>query len=149
MKPQDVLIEDFPPMTTGEQKRSRPTWPEPVSAAELCEAPPPTPAVLIDGVLYRGGTMLIAGPSKSHKTYTLLDAAAAIAAGKPWLGFTTVKVPVLYVNLELQDFAVAKRLNQICSAAGIKPPVDLHIWNLRGQCITLGELMKKLPEKIK
>lgn len=127
---------------------ARPIWPEPITADMLCAAPPETPSVLIEGILYRGGTMLIAGPSKSHKTYTLLDAAAAIASGKPWLGFETVKVPVLYLNLELQAFAVASRLKQICSATGGNPPSGLHLWNLRGQCVTLGELSKKLPAKI-
>jgi hypothetical protein len=93
--------------------------------------------------------MLISGPSKSHKTYTMLDAACAIADGRTWLGFKTVKTPVLALNLELQDFATAKRIHQICSAAGTNPPAGLHIWNLRGHHVTLADLTAKLPQKIK
>ena len=141
--------ETEPNASQESKSQLRVSWPEPISASELCEAPPHTPAVLIEGVLYRGGTMLISGPSKSHKTYTMLDAACAIAEGRPWLGLQTAKTPVLYVNLELQDFAVAKRLEQICHAENTKPSAGLHLWNLRGHRVTLGELTGKLPTKIK
>lgn len=124
-------------------------WPGPVTAAALCDTPPPTPDVLIDGVLYKGGTMLISGPSKSHKTYTMLAAACAIADGRDWLGFKTIKTPVLYLNLELQDFAIAKRIDQITRATGTTPPAELHAWNLRGQHVSLVELTARLPEAIK
>ena len=133
----------------SEATRPRIIWPEPVAASALCDAPPPTPDVLIAGVLYRGGTMLVSGPSKSHKTYTMLDAAAAIADGRLWLDFKTTKTPVIYVNLELQNFAVAKRLDQISRATGTKPPAELHTWNLRGHHVSLVELTARLPEKIK
>jgi hypothetical protein len=93
--------------------------------------------------------MLISGPSKSHKTYTMIEAACAVADGRPWLDFKTEKMPVLYLNLELQDFATAKRLKQICESANTKPPTGLHLWNLRGHRVTLSELTAKLPQKIK
>ncbi len=124
-------------------------WPEPVSASSLCDKPPETPPVLIDGILYRGGTMLLSGPSKSHKTYTMMDVAVAISDGEPWLGFKTTKSAVLYLNLELQAFAAAKRLAQICSALGRTPPQNLHMWNLRGHEVTLDKLARVLPQKIK
>lgn len=123
-------------------------WPDPLSASELCAAPPATPDILIDGVLYRGGTMLVSGPSKSHKTYTMIAAACAIADGRPWLGFNTIKTPVLYLNLELQDFAMEKRIRQICSATGAKPSIDFHPWNLRGHDVTVAALSRELPPKI-
>ena len=141
-----VEIEDFPAQAVP---IARLPWPEPISASTLCANPPATPPALIEGILYRGGTMLISGPSKSHKTYTMLDAACAMADERPWLGFKTVKTPVLYVNLELQDFATSKRIKQICSAAGGSPPRDLHTWNLRGHHVTLAALKEVLPQKIK
>lgn len=124
-------------------------WPLPIAAAKICLTPPPTPAVLIEGILYRGGTMLISGPSKSHKTYTMLDAALAIASGRPWLGFPTSKVNVLYINLELQDFAISHRIEKICQAASQPPPTNLHVWNLRGQKVTIDALSLVLAQKIK
>ncbi len=123
-------------------------WPVPVSANSLCANPPPTPEMLIKGVLYRGGTMLLSGPSKAHKTYAMLTAGMAIAEGRPWLGFETTKAPVIYLNLELQDFAANKRIEQIAQATGTRPPVDFIIWNLRGRRVTLAELQARLPTEI-
>lgn len=123
-------------------------WPEPVSAYELCTNKPPEPPLLIAGVLYCGGTMLLSGPSKSHKTFSALDAAIAIAGGADWLGFPTEKSPVLYLNLELQDFATEDRIAKICSARGEQPPIDLHVWNLRGRTVTLDQLTVRLPKMI-
>lgn len=128
---------------------NRTDWPALVSAEHLCAAPPPTPPAVIEGVLYRGGTMLLSGPSKSHKTFTMLAAACAIAEGKPWLGFQTVATPVIYINLELQDFALAERVSRICKASGGAPPATLEIWNLRGQNVTLMEIERRLPAMIR
>lgn len=125
------------------------TWPAPISARDLCARPPATPELLIQGMLYRGGTMLLSGPSKAHKTFAMLAAGVAIAEGRRWLGFETVAAPVVYLNLELQDFATAKRIDQICAATGTKPPVNFHPWNLRGRRVTLAELQDRLPQEIK
>jgi len=124
-------------------------WPKPASSATLCAKPPETPAVLVEGLLYRGGTMLLSGPSKAHKTFTMLAAGIAIAEGRRWLGFNTAATPVIYLNLELQDFATAKRIESICSATGTKPPARFYPWNLRGRRVTLTELQDRLPQEIK
>lgn len=124
-------------------------WPDIVPADSLCAKPPATPEILIEGMLYRGGTMLLSGPSKAHKTFTMLDMACAVAEGRPWLGFKTIKTPVLYVNLELQNFAVAKRVDQICKALNTKPSSNLHLWNLRGHSVTLFKITALLPKMIK
>ena len=94
------------------------------------------------------GTILISGPSKSHKTFAALDLAIAIAAGERWLGHHTTKSPALYLNLELQDFAITDRISRICAARGMPPPPDLHVWNLRGKTITIAALSAKLPQMI-
>jgi RecA-family ATPase len=138
-----ATVTDMPEVVTATA-----AWPEPVTAADLCAAPPPTPAVLVDGVLYKGGTMLISGPSKAHKTYTMLAQGIAIADGRPWLGFTTISTPVLYINGELQDFAVAHRVKAICGATATKPPAEFHLWNLRGHRVDLVELRGRLADKI-
>ena len=91
---------------------------------------------------------MLSGPSKSHKTYTLLDMALAVATGAEWLGFKTNATPVLYINLELQGHAVARRLAQICGARGIQAPPTLHFLNLRGMWVTADELRRRLPKLI-
>jgi len=123
-------------------------WPEPVSAACLCENPPPTPPVLIDGALYRGGTMLLAGPSKAAKTWTMLDLGLAVATGGEWLGFKTNPAPVLYLNLEVPAFVAEKRVRDLCVRRSIEPPDTFHLWNLRGQRVTLADIERELPPRI-
>jgi len=125
------------------------SWPDPVAASYLFASPPSRPPELISGMLYHGGTMLMAGASKSRKTYTLLQQGVAVATGGTWLGMKCDLAPVLYLNFELQDFAVHDRLRSICDALRIKPPENLHLWNLRGvKCSAVG-LGQKVPDMIR
>jgi hypothetical protein len=123
-------------------------WPSPVSAADLCANPPETPPELIHGLLYRRGTMLLSGASKSYKTYTMLAAGIAIASGREWLGFKTSQCPVLYLNLELQDFATKDRVHSISRAMGILPPQDLHLVNLRGVLANITDFETNVADLI-
>lgn len=120
----------------------------PVNAAELCTTPPATPTELVHGLLYRGGTMMLSGASKAHKTYTMLAAGIAIAGGHPWLGFATTATPVLYLNLELQDFAAGERVRTIAAAMGVPPPRTLHLYNLRGHLVTIGTFEARIREAL-
>lgn len=126
-----------------------------LSAAQLCSEPPEAPAEIIIGLLYSGGTMMLSGPSKAHKTYTMLAAGIAIATGRDWLGFRTVPCPVLYLNLELQDFALETRVRAITTALGVAVPSELHVANLRGVMVSLdlleervGPLIEKIGAKL-
>ncbi len=143
-----MSIEEIAPAELVTKLREQ-IWPDIISAADLCANPPPTPQELIKGILYRGGTQLFAGPSKAHKTYTMIDQALAIADGRPWLGYETTQTPGIYVNLELQPFAVAQRIKQINSARGGMPASELHFLNLRGHRVTDVKLIGQLPAMIK
>lgn len=130
----------------GPDKRN--PWPAPIRASDLCAAPPSIPEEIIRGLMYRGGTMMLSGASKSRKTYTMLALGLAASSGREWLGFDTVACPVLYLNLELQDFAVAQRLRAIAKAMGVEPSADFHILNLRGQMVSIDALETHIKELI-
>jgi RecA-family ATPase len=102
-----------------------------VSARDLCANPPLTPPEIIEGILYQGGKMVIGGESKSFKTWILLHLATCISTGREWLGFPTTQSRVLYVNFELPEFAIQKRIREICDAMHIEVPENLMLWNLR------------------
>ncbi len=125
------------------------TWPEPVTASQIFAQPPAKPPELISGVLYHGGTMLMAGASKSRKTFTLLQQAVAVATGGYWLGMKCDLAPVLYLNFELQDFAVHDRLRAICDALQIEAPENFHLWNLRGVKCSKTDLGERVPDVIR
>lgn len=119
------------------------------TAAAICAKPPPRPAEIIEGVLFQSGTMMLSGPSKARKTFTFLDLALSVATGFQWLGFSTSKAPVLYLNFELSEHSFQHRVAAICNAKGIKPPANLFTLNLRGRTVTIQSLATDLPRLIK
>ncbi len=135
-------------MKTAVAREVASAWPAPVRASDLCARPPATPPELFCGLMYRGGTMILSGASKSRKTYTMLGAGLAVAGGHPWLGIQTIACPVLYLNLELQDFAVAHRLNAIARAMGVPLSRELHLVNLRNRLVTLDSLELRIGKLI-
>jgi hypothetical protein len=90
------------------------TLPGIVSAYDLCmDEKIVEPVQVVTGLLHQGSKMTIGGASKSFKTWTMLQLAICIAAGKEWLGFETCGEPVVYVNFELPEFAIARRIASI------------------------------------
>lgn len=109
----------------------------------------PEPPHVINGVLHRGSKAVYGGPSKAFKSWTLLDLCLAVSTGKPWLGFDTTPGNVLYLNFELQPFAVHKRLLAIAQDRQCAIPSTLHVWNLRGFARPLSALLPDLLRQIK
>jgi hypothetical protein len=93
----------------------------------------PTPHPVVDGIIRRGELGVIGGASKSFKSWAALDLALAVACGRTWLGRPCTKGSVLFVNLELPEWCVRSRLNDIASARGdITSGDNLKVWTLRG-----------------
>ena len=106
-----------------------------VAASAFCAEDEPDPPQLIEGILFQGAKMIIAGPSKSRKTWNLTDLAISVSLGRPWCGFTTRASTVLYVNLEIAKFSYRKRIRFVCAGRSFAPG-DLgrfHVWNRRGK----------------
>ncbi|MGH8021016.1 MAG: AAA family ATPase, partial [Opitutaceae bacterium] len=121
-----------------------------VAASTFCAEDEQDPPQLIDGILYRGAKMIIAGPSKSRKTWNLTDLAISVALGAPWCGFTTRAASVLYVNLEIARFSYRKRIRFICTGRAFDP-ADLtrfHIWNRRGRDNEITQLADRLRRQV-
>jgi hypothetical protein len=117
---------------------------KPITAAMAALNPTPAPPELIGGMLYAGGTLMMSGASKSMKTYTMIHAGLAVASGSEWMGKKTTQRPVIYLNLELQPFAMEKRVREIASAMRIDCPAAFHIVNLRGTLVNIGVVEAQL-----
>jgi RecA-family ATPase len=106
-----------------------------IRASDFCAEDEPDPPQLIEGILFQGAKMIIAGPSKSRKTWNLTDLAIAVSLGAPWCGFPTRASTVLYVNLEIAKFSYRKRIRMICNGRGFEPASlsRFHVWNRRGK----------------
>ena len=105
---------------------------------------------LISGILRQGHKMLLAGPSKSGKSFSLIELAVAIAEGKSWFGFPCRQGKVLYINLEIDPSSVKHRFADIYNAMGIPwaNGQNIMVWNLRGYAMRLDDLAPKIIRKI-
>ena len=109
------------------------------------KAPSARPPQVLHGVLYKGSILEIGGPSKSHKSFSLIDLCVSVATGNDFWEIDTDQGPVIYINLELQDFELSSRLAEILDARGITlVATQLGIWNLRGQTMPIETIVDTL-----
>ena len=120
--------------------------PEPESMESVWDNLPDLSPPLIDGVLRQGHKMLLAGPSKAGKSYSLIELCCAIAEGRKWLTWQCTKGRVLYVNLELDRASCLHRFKDVYNALGWAPEnlANIDIWNLRGKSVPMDKLAPKL-----
>lgn len=120
--------------------------PEPESLVECWNNLPQLAPPLIEGILRQGHKMLVAGPSKAGKSFTLIELCIAIAEGKKWLNWQCAQGKTLYVNLELDRPSCLHRFKDVYNALGIKSNnlTNIDIWNLRGKSIPMDKLAPKL-----
>jgi hypothetical protein len=128
--------------------------PEPLAEIECARVyqqnMPTAPPQIVDGILHQGCKMLLAGTSKSNKSWCLLEMAMCVASGANWWGRRCAMMPVVYINFELPRWAVGQRLGALWTARPelVEGLDRLHMWNLRGQNADLTLLRPKLEEKL-
>ena len=127
-----------------------PPLPEIIFFEDFAANPPVAPPQAIDGFLHQGCKMVLGGSSKTNKSWCLLDLAMSVASGQPWWGRPCTSMPVVYINFELQPWALAQRLNALC---GARPECKLGghklaLWNLRGRNSDLTLLRPKLESAL-
>ncbi len=101
----------------GKPKVAKPEYDvQAISAFDLWDADVPEPEAIVEGVLYRGLTLL-AGRPKIGKSLAALDLAMAIASGRNAFGVMPVKASggVLYCDLENSRGTTKKRLRNFLS----------------------------------
>lgn len=101
---------------------------------------------LIEGILRQGHKMLLVGPSKSGKSFSLIELCIAIAEGSKWMGRQCKQGDVLYVNFELDRASCLHRFKDVYQTLGLTPnnANRIFIWNLRGKTPALDQLVPKL-----
>lgn len=142
-------------MATNIGKSSYPEWKEWIEAATddlpdfqniamVREQRPSLADPLIEDILRKGHKMLLVGPSKAGKSFSLLELAICIAEGKPWMGHSCARGPVLYVNLELDTNSCWNRILDVYERLGYSISDNLDVWNLRGRSAPMDKLAPKL-----
>jgi hypothetical protein len=122
-------------------------WPPIKSYTDLMQERMDEPDVLIDGILHRGGKLLLGGGSKAYKSWSLIDLALSLHAGVPWWGQECKPCKVLFINFEIQEWSFRNRLADVIAAKGLEGKVDdFATWTLRGYAADLT-LIRPIIEK--
>lgn len=120
--------------------------PEPESLEAFFNDLPELSPPLIHGILRQGHKLLLAGPSKAGKSFSLIELCCAIAEGRKWLNWDCSRGKVMYVNLELDRASCLHRFKDVYTALGWEPEhlANIDIWNLRGKSVPMDKLAPKL-----
>lgn len=124
-----------------------------VDTGDVYENPPSLAPDLIEGVLRQGGKMILTGPSKSRKTWALIQLAAALVTGGKWMeSFPCRKSTVLYINMEVDRASFINRINKVTDALQV-PRASLSgrlvSWTLRGVRLTQEQYFEYFDELIR
>ena len=113
-----------------------------VDAATYIETEPPPNDPVIDGIFDMGDKAELIGGSKQKKSLTTIELALHVATGRNWLGLTIPKRRrVLYVNLELRDGWIWRRIRRACRAHGIGAD-ELRGWLTVVNARSRGEIIR-------
>ena len=93
--------------------------------------------------------MVLGGGSKSFKTWILLHMSLCVASGIPWLGFNASPGRVLYLNFELPEFSIARRICELSDAINLSVPSTLKLWNLRGHASDADVILPIIANTVK
>jgi hypothetical protein len=127
-----------------------PEWPPPGEYIAFDKLPVSKPKPIIKNLLDCGSRILFGGGSKTFKTWLQCDLALSLCCGAPWLGFECHQLRPMYVNLELKEYYLQKRLREIRIARGLSIPKDsFFIWNLRGFPFARDALCAELLKRCK
>lgn len=114
--------------------------------ADELENLPPLDPEMIGGILRRGQRMLIAGGSKTSKSFLALELAVSVALGREWLNtYPCEQGRALYINGEIDRASFALRISAILDRMRIGPEElreKLTILNLRDVEITISQLFE-------
>ena len=115
---------------------------------DLFDNPPELAPELIGGLVRLGHKLLLQGPSKSGKSFMLIELSICLAEGLDFIGFPCRKSKVVYINLEIDRASVIHRFKAIYEALGIKKPTqNITILNLRGKAKPLDQLVPLLVKQ--
>lgn len=90
-----------------------------VDAAGWLAEPDEPESPIMQGLFDHGDRVALVGQSKARKSFYALQLAVAVAIGKPFLGFETVKQRVVVVNGEIRAGAYKRRLRRMIARLGI------------------------------
>lgn len=109
--------------------------------------PPALTPIVASGLMYEGTKVIIYGKYKSLKSMLATRFCLSVAQGKSWLGFDTVKSSVMYLQLEVPNPMLQKRVNKMALTLDINH-LPFYIWTEPSIKIDTNEGYNKIGEMI-
>jgi RecA-family ATPase len=110
------------------------------SVQRISDLPNTPPPVVIQGLLYQGGKLLISAPSKSRKSFLIFELLYCCANGFTWWGKSVPSGQVLLLNFELMPWEVRARFEMIQASYQTGNFDHIDVINLRGLQFRYDEL---------
>jgi hypothetical protein len=105
------------------------------------------PDELIQGLLHKATKGVLAGSSKTSKTWILLDLAICVSTGARFIKWNTTQGKVLFVNMEIDLAFLKQRLQTLVEKKGCGSLDDLHFLTLRGRSDSPEELLETIAQR--
>jgi hypothetical protein len=119
-----------------------------VGNTELVARNTPIPPPLVDGLVNQGELVLVVAPAKTGKSWYALQLARAIASGGQFLGRTTAKGPVVFINTEIPSVYWESRCRALENAMGKAGDIQLFHACTRGMKLTVDNIVPMLRRAI-
>lgn len=104
--------------------------PEPRELQEfLSWTPEPLRPLIGDGVMYEGSKVVLYGRYKSLKSMVAIWLGLALAKGEKWLGHNTTPCSVMYLQLEMPEPMLQKRIKKMLSTVTEQTQHSLWLWS--------------------
>lgn len=144
-----ALPDDFPVVDVPPAPPRKPT--KVARLSQFANSESKGPGYLAKGLLQKASYAIAYGPPGGGKTFTLLDLAYHIAAGKEWMGHKVHGGPVLYLPFEGGGGLIkrAQALRQKYGDADVPffiAPASFNLRELAGRQV-LASIIADLPEK--
>ena len=132
-----------------ELRQTIPAWRNALDLVSDKELEPPR--FVVTNLLHQGMVMVVGGPSKAGKTFILLQLALAVAAERNFLKWPAGPGRVLFVNGEIPEPFLKKRLKDLCVVmkANEDRLKNIEVLTLRGHRVCISKLVPELISRIK
>jgi RecA-family ATPase len=128
--------------------------PEILTGRELLARKTVRPKTIIQNLLHKGAKLQVGGPSKTNKTWVLLDLALAAASGGWWMEtFQCERSKVLFLNFEIMDHFLEQRIAAVMERRSLQDNEEVmdnvSWWMLRGHASNIETLVGSILDRLR
>jgi len=106
---------------------------------DLLESTLEPPPDVVEGFIPGSSLAVFSGDGGIGKSYVLLEMAACVAQGKPWLNMNTTQMPVLIIDLENREWRDSLRVKWVNKSKQVDGDKDIPVAFMLDSDIDLGK----------